>query len=528
MVDPHSARGWSPTGGGSAIAAVFPHQLFADFGWIRPAQRVLLIEDSLFFGDARYPATFHKQKLWLHRATMRRYEGVLKKSGVDVVYVEYSPNDTLTQQLSSAVGTGDASHVSQLCTLDPVDFILESRIRAAAAKLGWELTVLPNPGFLNTREDNTSFRAGKTRWFNADFYKHQRQRLGVLLDDKGGPVGGQWSFDADNRKKIPPNVLKTEVPPLATVRKRDRFDTEAVEYVNRRFPSNPGSLATLFYPTSHADAAAWLGTFLEVKLRRFGDYEDAIEEGQSWLWHSVLTPSLNIGLLTPQQVLSATLLFVEKERQRAAALVPLNSVEGFVRQLIGWREFMRATYDDLGVRMRTSNHWGHTRKLPPCFYTATTGIVPVDDAIHRILATGYCHHIERLVVLGGFLFLCEIDPNDVYRWFMEMFVDSYDWVMVTNVYAMSQNADGGLITTKPYFTGSAYIRKMSHYQAGAAWCDVWDGLYWRWVWNHKDALASNPRWAMMCAAVKKMDPSKRESHCAKAEEFLAGLDVHSK
>ena len=233
-------------------------------------------------------------------------------------------------------------------------------------------------------------------------------------------------------------------------------------------------------------------------------------------WHSVLTPALNVGFLTPTQVVKETLAFAKKND------VPLNSLEGFLRQIIGWREFIRATYEDHGVEMRTTNHWNHTRKIPPSFYEGTTGIPPIDDTIHRILETGYCHHIERLMVLGGFMFVCEFDPKEIYRWFMEMFIDSYDWVMVPNAYAMSQHADGGLITTKPYFSGSSYIRKMSHHKIGP-WCEIWDGLYWRWVWNHADELAKNPRWSMMCAMAKKMDVSKRKTHLKNAEDFLSNL-----
>jgi len=225
---------------------------------------------------------------------------------------------------------------------------------------------------------------------------------------------------------------------------------------------------------------------------------------------------LNIGLLTPEQVLQATLAHA------GAHNVPLNSLEGFVRQLIGWREFMRATYEDLGVQMRTANHWQHTRKIPESFWTGQTGIAPIDDTIKRILETGYCHHIERLMVLGGFMFLCEFDPDEIYRWFMEMFVDAYDWVMVTNAYAMSQNADGGLITTKPYFSGSAYVKKMSNHGKGD-WCEIWDGLYWRWIWKQADALGKNPRWAMMVSMARKMDAGKRARHLSVAEAYLAGL-----
>ncbi|MGI9472388.1 MAG: cryptochrome/photolyase family protein, partial [Rubripirellula sp.] len=255
------------------------------------------------------------------------------------------------------------------------------------------------------------------RWFMADFYKWQRQRMNILMDGDQ-PEGGQWSYDEENRKKVPKKLLHT-IPEILSI-KRDDVDDQAKEYVQQRFAKHPGSIDQLYYPSSHRSARRWLKHFLANRFEHFGDYEDAIVEGESWLWHSVLTPAMNIGLLTPGEVVKATIDFAKTNE------VPLNSLEGFLRQVIGWREFMRATYEDLGVPMRTTNYWHQRRAMPKSFYDGTTGIVPVDDTIRRILETGYCHHIERLMVLGGFMFLCEIDPDDIYRWFMEMFVDSYD------------------------------------------------------------------------------------------------------
>ncbi|GAB5406937.1 MAG: cryptochrome/photolyase family protein [Aureliella sp.] len=470
------------------------------------------MEDPLFFRDAVQQTRFHKQKIWLHRATMQRYQEWLLSEGYSVDYVDFCPTGTaLTQRLTELTSETDGS--STLALADPVDYLLTRRLRRVAKTLGCQLDVLPTPCFLNSAEENTKYRQGKRRWFMADFYKWQRQRFDILMDGDQ-PCGGKWSFDEENRKKIPKSLLGA-TPALPTV-ERDSFDKEAIDYVNENFAEHPGELDELFYPTSHAQAADWLDQFLASRLERFGDYEDSIEQGESWLWHSVLTPMLNIGLLTPKQVIDRTVDYAADHGS------PLNSVEGYIRQVIGWREFMRATYEDLGVQMRTTNHWSHTRKIPPSFYDATTGIVPIDDTISRILRTGYCHHIERLMVLGGFMFLCEFDPEDIYDWFMELFVDSYDWVMVPNVYAMSQNADGGLITTKPYFSGSSYVRKMSHYKAGQ-WCDTWDGLYWRWILKHSEQLGKNPRWAMMCSMAKRMDESKRSRHVASAEQYLASL-----
>ena len=197
--------------------------------------------------------------------------------------------------------------------------------------------------------------------------------------------------------------------------------------------------------------------------------------------------------------------------------------EAEIRDILDQAEYQQEIIDKITRPAEGTMTWGRYRKIPGTFWNGETGILPVDDNIQRILDTGYCHHIERLMVLGGFMFLCEFDPKEIYRWFMEMFVDSYDWVMVPNVYAMSQNADGGLITTKPYFSGSSYVRKMSHYKPGK-WSEIWDGLYWRWISNHSDALSKNPRWAMMCSMAKKMDKAKMKNHLDIANDFLKRLD----
>ncbi len=496
----------------TSVLLIFPHQLFTDHPALADdPQQTVLIEDSLFFGDAQYPMRFHKQKLWLHRVSMARYRTQLESAGLDVSVADYSAGkDVLAEAISALAGAG----VDTLLACDPVDFILEKRLRVQADAHGLELKLYASPMFLNSKGQNQAWRKDQKRWFMAEFYKFQRRRLNVMMDGDT-PQGGQWSYDEDNRKKVP-KQLQGQVPQLKPLTPDD-IDERARSSILAQFPEAYGTLDKLYWPTSHSAAADWLNTFLHERFELFGPYEDAILEDESLLWHSAITPMLNIGLLTPQQVLDAVLAHI------AAHDIPLNSAEGFIRQIIGWREFMRATYEDLGVRMRTTNHWNHTRKMPESFWTGETGIGPIDDTIKRVLETGYCHHIERLMVLGGFMFLCEFDPDDIYRWFMEMFVDAYDWVMVTNAYAMSQNADGGLITTKPYFSGSAYVKKMGNHPKGE-WCEIWDGLYWRWIWKQAGALEKNPRWAMMVSMVRKMDGDKRDGHLAVAQRYLAGLD----
>jgi deoxyribodipyrimidine photolyase-related protein len=224
----------------------------------------------------------------------------------------------------------------------------------------------------------------------------------------------------------------------------------------------------------------------------------------------VLTPMLNIGLLTPQQIVDVVLRKCEE--------VSLNSLEGFLRQVIGWREFVRLVYLAAGSRQRTQNFWGLSRKVPNSFYDGTTGIVPFDQSIQRVLKHAYCHHIERLMVLGTFMLLCDIAPNAVYQWFMEMFIDAYDWVMVPNVYGMSQHADGGLMTTKPYISGSNYICKMSDYRKGP-WAEIWDSLYWRFIDRERGFFSENPRMRVMVGQLDRMG-KKLNHHRAVSERFL--------
>lgn len=508
----------------TTAALVFPHQLYAEHPAIEALDdggdsggRVVMVEDTLYFGDPSYPMRFHKQRLSLHRASMQHYRRRLERAGFAVTYVEYeNERRTLHRLFERLRGEG----VRRLVWTDPTDFILHKRVTDYAADLGLALDTLDNPDFINTRALNEDYAANRKRWFMADFYKWQRRRLGVMMDGDE-PQGGQWSFDHDNRKKVPKSMLD-DLPRLEPLN-AGPVEQEARDYVERRFPENYGSLQTLWYPTTHDDASRHLDVFLAQRLDLFGDYEDAIVRGEHWLWHGVLTPMLNTGLLTPREVVNRTLAVARENGTR------LNSLEGFVRQVIGWREFMRASYEALGVRMRHGNHWRHHRRLPEAFWTGDTGIAPVDDVITRVADTGYAHHIERLMVMGGFLFLIEAHPDDVYRWFMEMFVDAYDWVMVPNTYAMSQHADGGLITTKPYFSGSNYIRKQSNFSGrdttGEDWEAVWDGLYWRFIHLHRDELAKNPRWATMCRTAERMDEAKMKRHLANADAYLAKLDA---
>lgn len=493
------------------ITLVFPHQLFASHPALSRQRPVHLIEDTLFFGDPfASPGRFHRQKILLHRASMKAYASRLTEEGYEVHYTEYDRKATIGRILTQL---RKEHSFDGIVLADPVDFLLGKRLRRFCTREGVRLTLAGTPMFLTPREWADTHFASRKKPSMAAFYEAQRRRMGILVDAAGKPVGGRWSFDDENRKGMPKKGLEVPADPVAP---RRREVMEAAAYVAARFSDYPGRAEPFFYPVTHEDASAWLDSFLEWRLAGFGPWEDALSERESILFHSVLTPSLNIGLLTPQEVVDRTLAFA------ASNPVPLASLEGFLRQIIGWREFMFQMYARHGVEMRNRNFFKHERDLPREFWTANTGVAPVDLVIGRVLETGYAHHIERLMVLGNFMLLCRFSPEQVNDWFMELFIDAYDWVMVPNVHGMSQFADGGIFTTKPYFSGSNYLRKMSDYRV-ENWGKIWDGLFWSFIDRNLDFFRAQNRLGMMAKTWERMAPSKREEHLRAASAFFEPL-----
>lgn len=492
----------------SSAGIVFPHQLFEQSVLVSTCARIYITEESLYFTQFK----FHKQKIAFHRASMKYYESYLLSKSIEVIYIdstdERSDIRTLVLHLKK-------DGVQTIEYIDTTDDWLEKRIGRHCSKN--EITVIKHasPLFLNSSDDNDRFFADKKKMFQADFYTHQRQRLNILLAGAGSPVGGKWSFDEENRLRFP----KGKLPPDVQFPSPTNFYAEAVSYVENNCPGNYGLINPDFiFPTTHAEAGNWLKQFFKTRFTEFGPYEDAIVREQHILHHAVLSPLLNSGLLTPQFVVEEALQYASNNA------VPLNSLEGFLRQVIGWREYIRAVYERKGVEERNKNYWKFTRKIPSSFWNGTTGIDPVDSTIKKVLKTGYCHHIERLMVMGNFMLLCEFDPNEVYKWFMELFIDAYDWVMVPNVYGMSQFADGGLMSTKPYISGSNYLMKMSDYKKGP-WQQVWDGLFWRFMHTHEHFFSRNPRLSMLVKSFNGMKQDKKEEHLRNAEEYLQSLNV---
>jgi deoxyribodipyrimidine photolyase-related protein len=491
-----------------SINLIFPHQLFQESPLFETNVPVYIVEEYLFF--KQYP--FHKQKIAFHRASMKCYaDFMVNERNLEVFYVEAIDDHSDIRLLIPEL---KRQGITQINFIDPTDNWLQKRLIQSMQECGITYTQYDSPLFLNTKEDlGTFFRNDKKKYHQTTFYIEQRKKRNILLESDGKPTGGAWAFDTENRKKYP--AKKT--PPAVQFPDVDAYYIEAKAYVEKYFSNHYGSLTEYsLYPTNFKMTKAWLHQFFEQRFMEFGVYEDAIVAENSILNHSVLTPMLNVGLISPKEIIDACLLFAKENK------IPINSTEGFVRQIIGWREFIRGVYETRGCEERTTNFWKFKKKIPASFYTGTTGIPPIDITIKKILQTGYCHHIERLMVLGNFMLLCEFDPDEVYRWFMELFIDSYDWVMVTNVYGMSQFADGGLMASKPYISGSNYLMKMSNYKKGE-WQAVWDGLFWRFMDTHRDFFLSNPRLGMLVRMFDKMPVEKQQKHIENGRAYLESL-----
>lgn len=492
------------------LSLVFPHQLFATHPALDQERPVYLIEEHLFFTQF----AFHKQQLIFRTAAMQHWMRQKQLEGFKIHYVSaYEPLHDIRLLIPELARQG----FKQFHLIEPDDDWLNRRIETGTRREGIGVTWYASPGFLCKPAEWMAFFNQKASYFQSGFYIEQRRRLNLLMTADGQPLGGKWSFDTENRKRFPANGRIVPVLKL----QESKLVLEAREYVQQQFPSAPGSAGLLMYPVTAADAKNWLLDFLEHRFNGFGIYEDAIVRDAHVLHHSVLSPLLNTGLLLPREVLDAAIQFAANHE------VPMNSLEGFVRQIAGWREFVRLVYLREGRKQRTTNFWNFTRKIPASFYQGTTGILPVDAVLKKVLKTGYAHHIERLMVLGNFMLLCEFDPDEVYRWFMELFIDSADWVMVPNVYGMSQFADGGLMTTKPYISGSNYLLKMSDFPKGS-WTETWDALFWRFMHVHRDFFTKNPRLGMLVHTFDRMPPEKQQLHLHRAEQFLNQLDENNR
>ncbi len=488
-------------------------------GWFTPSplqlpagSRVLMIEDLAVASTYRY----HQLRLLHTFVAMRSFRDALNERGLAVRYFELpaSTGVSFWERLAAELGEGRELQVAEIA-----DRGFEQRLQQFCREQGVRLTVLPSPAFLESVAESRAWFEGRRRPFMKTFYERQRRRLGLLLDADGTPSGGRWSFDTENRRRLPKGYQEPPLPAVAV----SPHEPAVRQLIATHFAAHPGVLGELWIPFDHDGADAWLQRFLKDRLDGFGPYEDALSQRQGSLNHSLLSPLLNIGLLNPAAVIESTLAHVQQRRIDGQP-VPIASLEGFLRQVIGWREFVRGIDRVHGDTQASRNFWNHRRRLAPCWNNGSSGLPPLDTAIERLNRTGYNHHIERLMVISNLMLLCEIQPAEVHRWFMECYLDSYEWVMGPNVYGMGQMSDGGIFATKPYICGSNYILKMGDFKRGP-WCDIWDGLYWRFIDRHREFFQANPRLSMMVRLLDRMDPIRRDGLFLAAEAFLEGATM---
>lgn len=488
------------------LALILGNCLFPDHSRLNPDESTLffMAEDAGLCTHFKY----HQHKLVLFLSAMRSHAEEINK-GHHLVYHPLSEDnfhETYEDKLRAALKA--YPDIQELVTYDIEDHFFESRIQQFCQQEKLRLTIVDSPGFITTKSKFKEYNDGAKKPFMQVFYKQQRKELGILVNKQGEPFHGSWSFDEENRKKLPKDIKIPELP-----NSQPTTHTEDVKkVVSTLFPDHPGSTQNFHWATTRQQVLNLLDVFLEQRFENFGPYEDAIDAKHVFIFHSVLSPYLNLGLVTPDEVVDKALDYYATNETH------FPSVEGFIRQIIGWREFMRGIYHEYDEQLNI-NYFGHTRKMKSCWYEGTTGIPPLDDSIKKAVKYGYTHHIERLMVLGNIMLLCEIDPEEVYKWFMEMYVDSSDWVMAPNVYGMSQFADGGIFATKPYIGGANYIRKMSHYPKGD-WEEIVNGLYWRFIDQNVETFANNQRMSMMVATLNKMEPDKKKRLFNAANGFI--------
>ncbi len=451
----------------------------------------------------------HKQKILLFLSCMRSHADKLKKNKFKLEYSSIEDKSfklDYTEKLKKIV---KAKKIKEISSFEIEDKFFENKITNFLKKEKIKWNIIQTPMFLNSREKFKDYLSKSKKPFMAVFYKETRRDLDILMKQDGNPEGGKWSFDEENRNKLPKNISIPKFPII-----NETIHTKKLKIlIDKNFKSHPGNTKDFWFATEHDDVIKLLNFFIKEKSNLFGDYEDAVDQKDNILFHSALSPYINLGLITPEFIIKKVLDFHKKNKIR------LNSLEGYIRQVIGWREFMRGIYQSYSREMETRNFFKQNRKMKNSWYEGTTGLPPLDYAIKNAVNYGWSHHIERLMILSNIMNLCEVKPTYVYKWFMEMFVDSSDWVMVPNVYGMGLFSDGGIFATKPYICGSAYFMKMMDFKKGE-WCNTMDGLYWRFINRNRAFFLKNPRLSMMVRIFDKMKPDRKKLILAEAEKFI--------
>ncbi len=484
---------------------------------VRPADAIVLMAEVA--EEATY-VPHHKQKLALVFSAMRHFAGELRAAGWQVDYRRLDDPDnrgSLTAELMAAVARHKA---------DRIVAVLGGEHRVRTAQAGWAeasgvpVELLEDDRYLVTPGAFAAWAGGRKRLRMEDFYRWQRSATGVLMAD-GVPVGGEWNLDKENRKPLPKGLKLPPGPAFSP----DPVTRDVMALVEARFPDNFGTLDRFAWPVTRAEALTALDRFVAERLPSFGDYQDALAEGEATLFHALVSTSINLGLLSPRECIDAAVAAL-------AGGAPLNAVEGFVRQIMGWREYVRGIYFLEGADYVHENALGATRPLPGIYWWGKSGMRCFDAAFDQTRDLAYAHHIQRLMVLGNFALLSGVIPFQLHEWFLVVYADAYEWVEAPNVIGMSQFADGGRLGSKPYAAGGAYINRMGNHcgpcrydvkkKAGPDACPF-NYLYWDFIARHEDRLAGNQRMWRVIDGWRRFSPERQAEIRADASRFLGSL-----
>ncbi len=491
------------------IGLLFPDDLSTNnkvLSSIKSSDPLLLYEPC----DTYYQLKHHKHKLVLQISALRHWKEKLENDFTKIIHIKITKdrNIDLMHELEALHKKlkFNLLHVTQ-----PSDHGILTQLMFFGSKHDVELKIHPDTKFIDSIEGFSEWSADKKSLVQEYYYRWLRKKYSLLMEDNK-PLGGKWNFDKDNQKSI--SKLK-ELPKPRLKIKSDELTISTMVDIENCFPGSAGNLESFNWAVTHSDARKQLKNFLRNYFKYFGDFQDAIDKENTTLFHSLLSPYINSGLLDPMECIVDAISYFKKTEHE----IPINALEGFVRQILGWREFIRGVYWENMPQYKEMNFWSHDKNLNQNWYLGETGIPLLDDAIKESAATGYTHHINRLMIISNLMNLSNIRPSEIYRWFMEMYVDSAEWVMVPNVFGMGTYADGGIFSTKPYICGSSYMLRMSNYKKGE-WCDAVDGLYWRFIENNREFFATNPRLALMPKSLDKMNEDRKIKIFKAAEEFI--------
>jgi len=466
----------------------------------------------------------HVQRTVLFLSAMRHHARVLEDDGWTVRYVELTDDDNthdFESELSRAIEELDPERVA---CIEPGSFSVRAAIENACATADVELRLEPDPHFLCSLEDFESWAKGRKALTMEYFYREQRRSLGVLVDDDGNPEGDTWNFDKENRESF---SAEPTSPPPPTFDPDDITDA-VMRGVAAELPDLPGSIDAFNWPVTRDQALECLRSFIDHRLPDFGTYQDAMWTGEHTLYHSLLSPMLNLKLLNPREVCQAAIDAYEDDA------APLNSVEGFIRQIIGWREFIRGVYYHESEAYASRNALEHQGELPEFYWTGETDMNCMKHALTSVLEHAYGHHIARLMITGNFAMLAGVSPQAVNDWYLGMYADGVEWVTTPNTIGMALHADGGVVGTKPYAASGNYIRRMSNYcsscrydvraRTGGDACPF-NTLYWDFLMRHEDRFSKNNRMSLMLRNLEKIDTDERTQITVHATDIRKAIGV---